>query len=46
MGFEEASVTAGVQSSGRSVQLEKIGTIGRGGEVDGIELEAETSNFV
>ena len=31
-GFEEASVTTGVQSSGRSVQLEKIGKIGRGGE--------------
>ena len=31
-GFEEVSVTAGVQSFGRSVQLEKIGKIqiGRG----------------
>ena len=41
--FEEASVTAGAQSSARSVQLEKIGKIGRGGEVDGIE--AETGHF-
>ena len=36
-GFEEASVTAGVQSSGRSVQLEKIRKIDRSGEVDGTE---------
>ena len=41
--FEEASATAGAQSSGRSVQLEKIGKIGRAGEVDGIE--AETGKF-
>ena len=32
-GVEEASATAGAQSSGRRVQLEKIGQIGRDGQV-------------
>ena len=37
-------MSAGQQSSGWSVQLEKTGKIGRGGEVGGIEVE--TGNFV